>query len=200
MPLFGGGGKLDLSALFGGGKANPMAAMGGFDRNASMMGQSGFAPMNAKKPGLFGGGGFRDALGAFGDAFSEGEPLYMAQKQQQQNLMARQRQAELERAQGREDFLWKQENTRRDQNPHRWESNDGSLMEIDANGQARQVYKDPTPKMHFQPDGGGFGGGTWVTPGMPQQAQQPLYKIGDRLPPQGGPASTAPGNFPASRY
>ena len=141
-----------------------------------------------------------DGLAGFAGTTPQFAPMMQRERDEENQFRYAGQLREQQRAQGREDFLWKQENTRRDQNPHRWESNDGSLMEIDANGQARQVYKDPTPKMHFQPDGGGFGGGTWVTPGMPQQAQQPLLPIGGTLPPRGGPASQAPVNFPAARY
>jgi hypothetical protein len=42
---------------------------------------------------------------------------------------------------------------------HYWESNDGSLMDLTADGPTK-VYEDPTPKMNFIPDG--MGGGQWV--------------------------------------
>lgn len=93
----------------------------GYDRNAAMMGQSGFAPMNAgfteqKKPGFFGkGGAFVNILGAFGDAFSGNGPVYAQQKAQRNRLMQEQQMAEQRRQQEREDFLF-QEGYKR-QNP-----------------------------------------------------------------------------------
>ena len=59
MGIFGGK-KFDIGSMFGGqtqpapSGGNPMAAFGGYNQNAAMQGQSGFAPMNAgaapKKP------------------------------------------------------------------------------------------------------------------------------------------------------
>lgn len=37
----------------------------------------------------------------------------------------------------------------RKQTPYRWESNNGSLMEIGEDGQPRLVYQDPTPKVNW---------------------------------------------------
>lgn len=97
-----------------------MGIFGGYDRNAAMQGQSGFAPMNQgftppamnapqKKPGFFGkGGGFVDLLGAVGDVFSPNGPMYYPQKQQQQRLLQQQQQAEQQRQQEREDFVFEQ--------------------------------------------------------------------------------------------
>jgi hypothetical protein len=39
---------------------------------------------------------------------------------------------------------WEWENAPK--SPYRWESNDGSLMEMGPDGNARLVYQDPTPK------------------------------------------------------
>lgn len=37
----------------------------------------------------------------------------------------------------------------RKQTPYRWESNNGSLMEIGEDGQPRLIYQDPTPKVNW---------------------------------------------------
>ena len=89
------------------------APMGGYDRNAAMKGQSGFSPMNQnapqKKPGFFSkGGGWIDALGAFGDAFSENGPVYAQQKAQRNRLMQEQQMAEQRRQAERENFLFEE--------------------------------------------------------------------------------------------
>lgn len=89
------------------------APMGGYDRNAAMQGQSGFAPMNqgqpAKKPGFFSkGGGWIDALGAFGDAFSGNGPVYANQKMQRSRMMQEQEMAEQKRQHDRENFLFEE--------------------------------------------------------------------------------------------
>jgi hypothetical protein len=86
--------------IFGGMRkpmGDPLAALGGYDQQAAMQGQSGFAPMNQampqKKPGFFSkNGGWRDLAGAFGDAFSPNGPMYYPQKQRQNELMQRQHQ------------------------------------------------------------------------------------------------------------
>jgi len=103
-----------------------MGIFGGYDRNAAMQGQSGFAPMNKgftppaeqKKPGFFGkGGGFVDLLGAIGDTFSPDGPMYYPQKQRQNELMQRERMAEQQRMQGREDFIFEREYDRANPKP-----------------------------------------------------------------------------------
>jgi hypothetical protein len=61
--------------------------------------------------------------------------------------------------------------------PHYWESNDGSLHAIGDDGQPKEVYHDPSPKMNFIPDG--MGGGQWVAvPGaLPSGTPTPVGKI-----------------------
>ena len=79
--------------------------------------------------------------------------------------------------------------------PYRWESNNGSLMELGADGNPSVRYKDPTPRMNFIPDG--MGGGRWVP--LPGQETAPPAPVGRLTPLQGGPASP-PGGFPRRRY
>lgn len=73
-------------------------------------------PMEQKNPGFFSkGGGWIDALGAFGDAFSGNGPVYANQKMQRSRMMQEQEMADQKRQQDRENFLF-EENYKR-QNP-----------------------------------------------------------------------------------
>lgn len=120
-----------------------------------------------RKPGFFGEGGMgRMIAGFLGDALMQQngfQPLYAPMMAQRQDNAFRAKQAEAKRMADREDFLfqqeWKRDNPEPRQ-PYRWESNNGSLMEIGPDGVPRTVYADPTPKMNFIPDG--MGGGQWV--------------------------------------
>jgi hypothetical protein len=156
-------------------------------------------PMAKPKRGLFGSGiSLGQIAGAAGDALSVygGGPAIYAQRVEQQRQERQQAQlAEAQRAAGLEDFRIKQQieqEFRPAPQPHRWESNDGSLMELGPDGQLRIAYADPTPKMNFIPDG--RGGGQWVA--VPTSA--PTAPISTpELPPgysiRGGqPAGTAP--------
>lgn len=109
-----------------------------------------------KKPGFFG----KDSvlwkvLGTLGDAFSDGPPIYTQSILQQRDAEERARMAAQQRMQRREDMLWEWKNKPKDSNPYRWESNDGSLMEIGPDGQPRIVYKDPNKRLEYRqgPDG-----------------------------------------------
>lgn len=106
-----------------------------------------------KKPGFFGQGGVGRAIaGTIGDFLlqqSGMDPIYMPNVLQQRDAAERARMAQQQRMQKREDMQWEWQNKPKDSNPYRWESNDGSLMEIGPDGQPRQVYKDPTPKVTY---------------------------------------------------
>lgn len=49
--------------------------------------------------------------------------------------------------------------------PYRWESNDGSLMEMGEDGQPRVAYKDPTPKINWIAADDGRGGKSLIPVG-----------------------------------
>ena len=117
------------------------------------------------KPGFFQRPGVKQGIGIIGDTLSilgGGQATYapamIRQKEQDAEIRARIQMAEQGRQQGREDFIWKSQYERdnpKPTSPYRWESNDGSLMEIGPDGQPRQVYKDPTkgPEYRQGPDG-----------------------------------------------
>lgn len=190
---------------------DPLASLGGYDRNAAMQGQSGFAPMNVgftppeqKKPGFFSkGGAWLDVLGAFGDGFGTNGPVYAQSKMQRSRLMQEQQQAEQQRQAERENFIWKSQYERdnpKPSNPYRWESNDGSLLELGPDGQPRVVYKDPTPKVNYQRVDNGDGTYTMVpivngqimTQGIQQPGQAPTAPVGKLRPIGGQPGGNGP--------
>lgn len=155
-----------------------------------------------KKGGLFGKqSALWKVLGVLGDGIT-GNPMftqsYLGQKEDERRslMMEQQRQAQLE------DYAKKQEieaQYRPAPQPHRWESNDGSLMELGIDGQPRLIYKDPTPKTNWVRADNGDGTFTMVPvgPSGPMGApQQGRIAIGQRYVPQGGQPSPAAGNFP----
>jgi hypothetical protein len=130
-----------------------------------------------------------------------GQPGMYAQsmerrRQEQAALDREEQQYTRRRLDKRDDMIWERDNIPRA--PYRWESNDGSLMEMGADGLVRTVYKDPTPKMNFIPDG--MGGGQWVaSPTVPVQTPQSpadLKPVGRLTPLNGGPTPRASGGFP----
>jgi hypothetical protein len=110
----------------------------------------GMAP-EPKKQAFFGQGGpGRAILGTIGDVLLQrggNAPIYGPTIQQQNRLMQQQQMAEQQRMQEREDFIWKQQNQK--SAPYRFESNDGSQIEIGPDGQPKVLYKDPTPKINW---------------------------------------------------
>lgn len=92
------------------------AAHSPMQMNNPPMGMAMQQPMQQNKPGFFSkGGGWVDALGAFGDAFSGNGAVYANQKVQRSRMMREQEMAEQKRQQDRENFLF-EENYKR-QNP-----------------------------------------------------------------------------------
>jgi hypothetical protein len=182
---------------------DPLAALGGYDRNAAMMGQSGFAPMNQsapqKKPGFFSkGGGWVDVLGAFGDAFSENGPVYAQQKAQQNSLMQRQQMAEQQRQQEREDFIWKSQYERdnpKPANPYRFKANDGDIYEIGPDGKQNRLFDDPTPKVNWIQVKDPVSGAISIVPMGPNGRMDAAPQFAGWPDEEGGPASQAPGGF-----
>lgn len=149
--------------------------------------------------------------GILGDALegAMGRPgTFAAQMGQVRQQEREQAQWGMRRTADLEDYAKKQEIDQRYQTtkPYRWEANDGSLMELGADGAARQLYKDPTPKAGLDPDvfitlpngqvyagpksglaGAMMGGVPAVTP--------PLKPKGKLTPINGGPTPQASGTF-----
>lgn len=147
----------------------------------------------------------------FGDILSEfiinygagaGNPLAsgilqnrLSQQRQSAQQQAQERMYERKRADGKADKQWEWEN--KPKNPHRWESNDGSLMELGPDGKPRVAYKDPTPKINYQripnPDG------TFTMVPIPMggspQPRQITPEDWERGTPMGGAGSNASGGF-----
>lgn len=156
-----------------------------------------------KRPGFFGQGGVGRAIaGTIGDFLlqqSGMDPIYMPNVLQQRDAEERARMAQQQRMQKREDLQWEWKNKPKDVNPYRWEDNAGNLLEIDANGQPRVVYKDPTPKVTYMNVDNADGtktvypvvNGQIVTGGQPSG----LIPIGGTLPPKGGSGGNVTGGF-----
>ena len=111
-------------------------------------------------------------------------------------------------------------NPQRPQQPYRWRSNSGDLMEVGPDGQPRTVYDDPTERSRWERiedpstgeirlvqvpmSGGGDGGGdeNLPTPATPQEARGYPPGTRFRLPDgsigtvPGGPSQPATGGFP----
>jgi hypothetical protein len=102
-------------------------------------------------------------LGTLGDGLT-GNPAYgqsqmqerhslMQQEQQRQRAEAEQRQRMDDRAYERQEWDRRRQveiNNPKPQNPHYWETNDGSLASIGPDGKPQVLYKDPTPKVSYQ--------------------------------------------------
>lgn len=104
------------------------------------------------KRGIFGRGGKAwDVLGAFGDAFSENEPVYAMSKQAEQNRLFEAQKAQAQRMQAREDKMWEWQNKPKDApnndtiNDFNWYKN---LPEED-----RKLYHKMKPVVGYMADG-----------------------------------------------
>jgi len=195
MALFGGKASLLPTS------PNPFVTASGpvWDEGASIP----QVPQNPmpKKGGLFGKqSALWKVLGVLGDGIT-GNPMftqsYLGQKEDERRslMMEQQRQAQLE------DYAKKQEieaQYRPAPQPHRWESNDGSLMEIGPDGAPRLIYKDPSPKINWVRADNGDGTFTMVPVGpsgpMGGGGQNPAGPVG-KLKPYGGQTATPSGNF-----
>ena len=147
------------------------------------------APPSPAKKKLNWGAIIADALS--GLAGQQGQyPQRMAREREEQSAYER---GEQQYQRRRADQLADQTEAedRQAHKPYRWESNDGSLMEVGPDGMARQLYKDPTPKEKWVFD---------PVRGYVNINQQPLQRL-DALPPgarrigNGGPMQPASGNF-----
>ena len=165
------------------------------------------ASQQPQKPKFFGEGGVgRGIAGTIGDFLlqqSGMDPIYAPVMQQRQAMAYDQQQAEMRRRQGLEDWVAKQEwerNNPKPATPYRWESNDGSLLELGPDGQPRVVYKDPTPKINWVRADNGDGTFTMVPMGpngpinLDGQGGAPAAPKG-KLKPYGGQTATPSGNF-----
>lgn len=150
---------------------------------------------------------FLDKLGLLADAFSGND---MNRRQlEQQDMQAFQMWNMAQRPEQEFQQWRRQEDYRRDNpapsSPYRWESNDGSLMEVGADGQPRTVYKDPTPKINWIRADNGDGTFQMVPVGpqgpMTPQTQQPaaggiLKSLPPGVKPIGGAGSGGSRTFP----
>jgi hypothetical protein len=146
-----------------------------------------------KEPSFFGQGGTgRNIAGYIGDALltaSGGRPVFgpaqMQQHQMQQQIASEERRAKLAAM------------YRAPQQPHYWETNDGSLGSIGPDGQPQIVYKDPTPKVDYTPVKNQDGtttlyptvNGQVVGPAQQQPQGAPALPQGFTVRPKGGAAS-----------
>jgi hypothetical protein len=172
-----------------------MSGYGGGVDNGEQMQQ----PRN---PNFFGhGGGWVDALGAFGDAFSGNGPVYAQQQQRrQQSLMdAEQERQKMQYAQHQktDDRAYEQNEWNRRQQYER--DNPKPINNDTANDLA--LYQGWTPEqralyheMHpqFIPDG--MGGGQYVKPNSGGQSQPVFAGWAD----EGGQTPPTSGNFPVT--
>lgn len=152
-----------------------------FVNNPSMAAQAAqLMPVDQPKPKFFGQGGTgRFIAGSIGDALQQwagGQATFAQHRQMQQEAEQRagmmQQKAAADQEAAQRDRAAKWENWQRQYDyergnpkasaPYRWESNDGSLMEIGADNQPRAVYKDPTPKIGWQRADNGDGTFTMV--------------------------------------
>ncbi len=142
-------------------------------------------------------------LGVLADALSgaAGQPGQYAasmreQRREQSALERGEEQYQRRRMDNREDKIWERDNTPR--SPYRWESNDGSLMEMGPNGLVRQVYKDPTPKMIQVPGVDADGNPVMRLVPMPSAQANPTGPVGGWADEgEGGQSPPATGNFPS---
>lgn len=176
-----------------------------------------------RQPGFFKPGGVgRGIAGTVGDFLLQQanmDPVYLPQMQRQQEIAERQRMASVERENGWQDWLKKQEWERDNRGPEidLREDNAGNVWQFDKRtGQAigeKPSWVDKTPKefvhegMRFSipnPFAGGSGGDV---PTVSDEASYNAIPTGQqyRTPDgklkvkQGGPAS-APGTFPGGGY
>lgn len=154
-------------------------------------------PMNTpKKGGFFGQGGFGRYLAggiADGIAAASGMQPGFANSIENQRIMEMYKQRQdAELAQ----YERKQQIEAQYPKPYRWESNNGSLMELGPDGQARTLYQDPTPKINWVRADNGDGTFTMVPVGQEGPVSgAPASPVG-KLKPFGGGTGSGSGNFP----
>lgn len=155
MALFGNMGKprnpFDFAAQgqtpgFGAGLPNVApqqdmmpAGLGGLAAPAAKKGLDWARIMGIVSDGLAGAAGQQGTYG----------PAMMQQKMQERQMQMQQQLYERNRTDSRNDWLERAQYERDNPKPYRWESNDGSLMEMGTDGAPRVVYKDPTAKPQY---------------------------------------------------
>lgn len=165
------------------------------------------APEQPQKPGF----DWRKLIGVLGDSLSiagGGQPMYVPtlieNRQRQQVQQYAEQQYQRRRQDENSDWIARQEYeaaNRPPPAPYRWEANDGSLMELGPDGQARVAFKDPTPRIQWMTVDNGDGtksvipygpnGPLGDAPGaMPQRPK------GKLTPYNGGQPAAPAGNFP----
>lgn len=123
-------------------------------------------------------------LGILADALAgaQGKPgAFAAQMGQQRQQQQEEVQWQRRRAEGIQDYGQKQaidQQYAKPPAPYRWESNDGSLMEMGPDGQPRVAFKDPTPKI------------SWIAADGP--GGKVMIPVGPNGPLTGGGATGAP--------
>lgn len=139
-----------------------------------------------------------DIVGAAGDALASygglGTP-YNDNKQRQQSEVKAEELYKRRSADDWNQFVRKSEYQRANpapQQPHYFETNDGSQGMIGPDGKPQIIYKDPAPKAQWIPDG--LGGGRWEYPTVPQTPQTGTPAFAGWAD-EGGPVQQAPGNF-----
>lgn len=136
-----------------------------------------------------------DALaGAAGKPGMYAQQMYR-QREEQSALERGEQQYQRRRMDSREDRIWERDNTPK--SPYRWESNDGSLMEMGQDGLVRRAYKDPTPKMMQVPGVDANGNPVMRLVPMPQAQDTPTGPVGGWADEPGGQTPPASGNFPS---
>ena len=150
----------------------------------------------AKQPGFFSkGGGWIDALGAFGDAFGDNGPVYAQGKQREQDLMRQEQMAEQQRMQRREDMQWEWQNkpkdTRVNDTEQDWNYYKGVLTPAEFETWKQNKINPP------RWIGDEYGGGQFARPG--NTAPAPALDISNGLPSgfkvKGGAASNGGNGF-----
>lgn len=160
-----------------------------------------------QKPGF----DWRKLLGVVGDSLAiagggqaQYVPSLIEQRQRQQAQAYAEQQYQRRRQDENADWQARQEYeaaNRPPPAPYRWEANDGSLMELGPDGQARVAFKDPTPRIQWMTVDNGDGtksvipygpnGPLGDAPGaMPQRPK------GKLTPYNGGQSAAPAGNFP----
>lgn len=179
--------------------------MGGMKRPGGIFGAPMQTPSTPPIASTTGGYQKPDTLhmiaGVLGDTLATiggGQGTFLPMMARQQEMAQREQQAQAQRAAEFADFTKRYDyelaHPKPSQaQPYRFESNNGDVYQLDAQGQPVKIFADPTPKMNFIPDG--LGGGRWVAVPNAAQSAPPSAPVG-KLTPMGGAAPGGPRTFP----